>query len=1153
MYQSLLLETGGGIISNTQQSEQGEAPVVVIGVGGTGAKALDRLKKKVHKQLIPDDPESDIPTYNHIRFLEIDSDAQWVASTGLNDHKEFVNLQDPQIKQKFAVGSVNLERMMEKPQFQWFEADKISIPNGVNGAGGIRQLGRYLLINESQLVYQKIKETISNATSGRDARKLVVHIMAGISGGMGSGCFIDTCYIVKKVLTDMAVGGAKVFGYFFLPDVITTIPSIAANKVSVDGNYRNGYAALMELDYLMNLEENKGRFIQDYGTFQIDTSEPPVDMCHLVSALDANGNTKDKNKAFDYSMNVVADYVMSYLAKAEGLKAITPEGNLSNIEEKMKQLSVEYGAYNKYHVMGASSSEMPMTQVATYLATELYKKMSGNLLRLPIDQDVLKFAEEKMGLTVPGLKKRIRDKVKPVRPVPVIEKSIAKQYRTPGVHPEAILRPMDDWLFEQQGQIEKNYHALNTELKSFDENANATALIGELFNKLLEICDDTTKGPCYAAAMLNRIGKDLQDILQGLHLEAEKQTKEWKKQADFQLEVMENAKQIFINSKKDGLIKKHETEAYENYLFQISNWYQRRLEVSAYENVDKLIIGFKSKVNSLYQAYFGKLKHVLEELNETFDANAHYFEGGHADDPADDGFTMRIMEFKKVKPHLDDVLSQTKPEDATRALVRVLIENSDIWLSDDEYQIGRLVNQFISEQFTEEMNKTLQNYLKEKYPGSSSEDIVEKLQTDLYIPLRQRSEPLFWCSPHANVSSVVSTVNLSFPNAASDIRSAAEKFQETETNCDLRPSKIGDRIFMLRFYSGLPLYGYQGLGLMKQNYDGAKKEGLHLYGREGEKWADMLVTPIPFSLNPKVVRDGYKIKEAFEVAQKVGIIRIDKEQQEDKKETVKYCTLNAIENEEMVEFLEAMGCYGDNKEEDFEEFKDTAAYKDLMKKYFTSEEQGVAAIISDKDYEIDKLITTIKMEKNQEYSVAHHGKEKIALDNIIHSPVMTRALMDSVALYEGLQMAKERLQLMNNEAEGDEVLLNTFVHALATGILEEGIGKILFTYVERRTEEEEILYNKNMPYAKFKYFQTFLSFKEMDEDIRELITEQAEEKMDNLQEGDDEQARKILKKLSPSEMKKLKLAWKKDKLAAEIEEFYTKFIDLLEDYVDAFE
>ena len=84
VYQSLLLEAGGGIYTNKQKSQKSDEPHVIIGVGGTGAKALDRLKKKVYKQLIPDDSESDVPTYNHIRFLEIDSDVEWVVGTNLD-------------------------------------------------------------------------------------------------------------------------------------------------------------------------------------------------------------------------------------------------------------------------------------------------------------------------------------------------------------------------------------------------------------------------------------------------------------------------------------------------------------------------------------------------------------------------------------------------------------------------------------------------------------------------------------------------------------------------------------------------------------------------------------------------------------------------------------------------------------------------------------------------------------------------------------------------------------------------------------------------------------------------------------------------------------------------------------------------------------
>ena len=151
MYQSLLLSTGGGIISNVQKSLQDDAPVLIIGVGGTGAKALDTLKKKVHKQLLEDNPGSTVPEYNHIRFLEIDSDAEWVANTNLDNSQEFANLQDPGIRAKFT-NEVTRNDMLKKPQFQWLEAEDIRIPESLHGAGGVRQLGRYMIVNSAQSV-----------------------------------------------------------------------------------------------------------------------------------------------------------------------------------------------------------------------------------------------------------------------------------------------------------------------------------------------------------------------------------------------------------------------------------------------------------------------------------------------------------------------------------------------------------------------------------------------------------------------------------------------------------------------------------------------------------------------------------------------------------------------------------------------------------------------------------------------------------------------------------------------------------------------------------------------------------------------------------------------------------------------------------------
>ncbi len=235
MYHSLLLPEGG-ITTNTQKTKQTKDPVLVIGIGGTGAKALDVLKGKIKKQLEVK-PEDD-----HIRFLEIDADVDWVRNCkNIDDEEEFINLQDPKIKDKFN-NKVTLKDLISKPQFQWLQAgedgaESIKIPDGLNGGGGIRQLGRYMIINEASLIYNRLKSEITTAINGIGSADLNIHILTGISGGMGSGCFLDTCYILRKVLSDMAIGAATVFGYVFLPDVITTIPAIASDPNKIAGNY----------------------------------------------------------------------------------------------------------------------------------------------------------------------------------------------------------------------------------------------------------------------------------------------------------------------------------------------------------------------------------------------------------------------------------------------------------------------------------------------------------------------------------------------------------------------------------------------------------------------------------------------------------------------------------------------------------------------------------------------------------------------------------------------------------------------------------------------------------------------------------------------------------------------------------------------------
>ena len=87
-YDSLLLNCGGGIINRSQKSKQYRgAAALAIGIGGTGVAALAELKQKVYQQLEPDNPDSPVPEYQHIRYRHDARHGQAGQRTGVFLHQ----------------------------------------------------------------------------------------------------------------------------------------------------------------------------------------------------------------------------------------------------------------------------------------------------------------------------------------------------------------------------------------------------------------------------------------------------------------------------------------------------------------------------------------------------------------------------------------------------------------------------------------------------------------------------------------------------------------------------------------------------------------------------------------------------------------------------------------------------------------------------------------------------------------------------------------------------------------------------------------------------------------------------------------------------------------------------------------------------------
>ena len=217
-YDQLLLEFGGGVINAQSQSEAYKKDAcVAIGIGGTGIAALRSLKKKVFQLMLPDDPDAPIPTYSHIRFIAVDADTIDPGyGEGKLSNSEMFSIQNPEL-----AGVLGTEKgrnfVRNDPRMSWMDIDNIFSLHSPQVLGGIRQVERYRLILKADELKMKIQLACTSAIQAAKNSSLTVYIFAGISGGTGSGCFIDTCYIVRQLMNENGwAANGLIIGFFFL-------------------------------------------------------------------------------------------------------------------------------------------------------------------------------------------------------------------------------------------------------------------------------------------------------------------------------------------------------------------------------------------------------------------------------------------------------------------------------------------------------------------------------------------------------------------------------------------------------------------------------------------------------------------------------------------------------------------------------------------------------------------------------------------------------------------------------------------------------------------------------------------------------------------------------------------------------------------------
>lgn len=326
-------------------------PTIIIGIGSTGLDVLENIQQQYFESYRENRP-------GNVEYLYIET----------NEKKRPLGTPKGNDISRVYIALDNIPDMISYLKQtcndpKWLPDSKIVINAGA-GAGGMRSCGRLALwghhhggdnfenvLNAIDGAYRRVK----NITNTEDDSRVTVFIVGSLSGGTGSGIFIDLAYIVRHLIS----GIKNVFGLFLLE----SRPISIAKKQT---RYGNVYGAIKDLEFFNKVETV---YAEKWPNgFDKNYSDPPYKLVQFITQ-----DYQDGNPAISDLKGVV---------KMAGLYLFL---NIAGIWEKRDERLVdawESGSMGKYGTFGLSAIQYPKSQIQEYIASEfsiqLLKKLTNS-------------------------------------------------------------------------------------------------------------------------------------------------------------------------------------------------------------------------------------------------------------------------------------------------------------------------------------------------------------------------------------------------------------------------------------------------------------------------------------------------------------------------------------------------------------------------------------------------------------------------------------------------------------------------------------------------------------------------------------------------------------------------------------------------------
>ena len=376
------------------------SPTLIVGLGGTGALAVQYIKRKIRKQLKKyarkDVPEK-IPFIEYM-VMDTTSQEEFVEYFTGDEHLNLGHINVPRILNGIERNPAYAEAL------RWF-------PRHINpgqidsGARGVRHIGRLCFFDKLPTIERSIRqkvEKISNDTKvddelkehflglSIDSRTVDVHIVSSLCGGTGSACLLDTSYLIRDIIYEMLKNGANSTAHLVTTEPFVGDPSI--NATSREYIRYNFAISLAEIERFMDFDVSvaDGEPFSGAGRWEVkyldgrtvSSVEKPFSVTYLLGYKDGKSISK-KNIC-----EIIGDTIALHTTHPESrlLKGLVDNAKAHVINQKDAAGKVRaYSSYNT-RILSAEFSEQTVEASTVYASEAILEAMCGSEVAPGLDK-----------------------------------------------------------------------------------------------------------------------------------------------------------------------------------------------------------------------------------------------------------------------------------------------------------------------------------------------------------------------------------------------------------------------------------------------------------------------------------------------------------------------------------------------------------------------------------------------------------------------------------------------------------------------------------------------------------------------------------------------------------------------------------------------